>query len=109
MIACLPGTRLRSGAKFEKYEPGTLNAGSAVPSPPITTARLPCSLRRTAIWFAFAATWNGVNTTSVSPAMRVTKLEKSVVEFVTESLCTVTFRRSRARSIVLASPTEYGS
>ena len=45
MIALSAAMPVMSGAKFETYEPGALNAdGSFEPSPPNTFAFLPCSI-----------------------------------------------------------------
>ncbi len=71
---------LMSGAKFETYEPASLNAAGAFdPSPPNTFARLPCSSSCWPNVCASAGCWVGKNTMSASFGTRVTSDEKSVV------------------------------
>ena len=76
MIDLLYGKRLIGAAKFETYEPGTLNCdGSFEPSPPNTFAFLPCSSSCWANVCASPGFCVGKNTTSASFGTFVTYAE----------------------------------
>ena len=99
-----------SGAKFETYEPGTLNCdGSFEPSPPKTFAFLPCSI---SCWAKFCASPGfcvGKNTKSALLGTFVTNDEKSVVVLLTDRRVVVTPFAFRTASAASARPCEYGS
>ena len=101
---------LMSGAKFETYDPSSLNCvGLFDPSPPNTFARLPCS---SSCWPNVCASGGccvGKNTTSASLGTRVTSDEKSVVFTDVDCRIVVTPFRFSAASAESARPTEYGS
>ena len=78
-------------AKFDTYEPGTLNsAGSFEPSPPNTFAFLPCSTSCCANVCASAGFCVGKNTMSASLGTFVTYDEKSVTVLATDRRIVVT-------------------
>src|SRR6187200_183806 len=108
--ALLDAMPLMSGAKLDTYEPDSLNwSGLFDPSPPNTSARLPCS---SSCWPNVCASFGccvGKNTTSASLGTRVTSDEKSVVLTDVESRVTDTLRFLSTTSAASARPTEYGS
>src|SRR4029079_13645209 len=108
--ALLDAIPLMSGAKFDTYEPVTLNwSGLFDPSPPNTFARLPCSSSCCANVCASDGCCVGKNTTSASPGTRVTREEKSVVLTDVDRRVTDTLRFFSTVSAASARPTEYGS
>ena len=101
---------LMSGAKFDTYEPGTLNCvASFEPSPPNTFAFLPCSSSCCAKFCASPGFCVGKNTKSASLGTFVTKDEKSVVVLLTDCRDVETPLALRTISAASARPCEYGS
>ena len=73
MIALSAGIPVMSGAKFDTYEPATLNCvGAFEPSPPKTFAFFPCSISCCAMVCASGGFWVGKNTMSASLGTFVT-------------------------------------
>ena len=110
MIALSAAMPLMSGAKFDTYEPGTLNCeASFEPSPPNTFAFLPCSSSCCAKFCASPGFCVGKNTKSAALGTFVTKDEKSVVVLLTDCREVVTPLALRTSSAASARPWEYGS